>query len=279
LRQLGAVGPYVPAPQPGSQQAVVHGWFGSPRTTGAHMAYLQKEKGLDGRDAPLFGGPVRDFAMRSTADPHQFRFSLSLKDHSPGFNFERYVTLFMRQVERDLQRPLDWVAAVHHDTRHPHAHVVLRGRDRDGQALYVTKDYLSHGLRYQASYIATALLGPVQVPVREPSREPDRTPQHVPGPAVEPARRAALQDQERQLTAQLAGALSGDLVRLQQQRDRVRSELRILETLERIQEATVDPNQPADDLEHGTRELHPDDWDQIPSYEQIQQQRQRGMSW
>ena len=195
LRQLGAVGPYVPPPPPGSQQAVVHGWFGQPSTTGAHLTYLQKGKGPEARDAALFSRESRPvdalhFVQRGERDPHQFRLSVSLKDQPQHFDFQHYVTLFMRRVERDLGRPLDWVAAVHHDTAHPHAHVVLRGRDRTSEPLYITKDYLSHGMRYQASHIATALLGRVQSPEREPSREqsrePDRTPQHVTGPSLEP---------------------------------------------------------------------------------------------
>ena len=191
LRQLGAVGPYVPAPGAGSQQAVVHGWLGKPGTTGGHLYYLQHGKGDGKTQAPLFGLAPQDFAARALTDPHQFRWSVSLKDPQRHFDFQGYVTLFMQQVQRDLGRRIDWVAAVHHDTPHPHAHVVVRGRDMDGQALYLTKDYLGRGLGYRASALATALLGRTQESerTREQSREPDRTPQHTMGPAMEPGDR------------------------------------------------------------------------------------------
>ena len=73
----------------------------------------------------------------------------------------RYIELFMAQVERDLGRPLDWLAAHHYDTPYPHTHIVLRGRDRAGKDLYMEKHYLTHGLRTRAAEVLTWLLGPV----------------------------------------------------------------------------------------------------------------------
>lgn len=164
LRQLGAVGPFVPPPPAGSQRTVVKGWISNPHTTGDHLQYLQQGKGQQGQHAVLFGaaGPVdpQRFAQAAQDDTHQFRFSVSLKEAQPYFAFRPYIEALMAQVERDVRRPLAWVAAVHHDTAHPHAHVVLRGRDLEGTPLFFTKDYLSHGLRFRADRIATWLLGP-----------------------------------------------------------------------------------------------------------------------
>ena len=41
----------------------------------------------------------------------------------------------MSQVERDLGRKIEWAAVNHFDTGHPHAHIVVRGVDRDGHEL------------------------------------------------------------------------------------------------------------------------------------------------
>ena len=60
---------------------------------------------------------------------------------------------------------------MHHDTPHPHVHVVLRGKDLDNKDVYINKDYLSRGLRARAAQIATWLLGPD----KSPERTPDRT--------------------------------------------------------------------------------------------------------
>jgi hypothetical protein len=81
-------------------------------------------------------------------------------------DFVGYVREVMAAVERDVlteneikrgQR-LEWVGAIHDDTDHKHAHVILRGRvgDRD---LTLNKAYLSHGIRARASAIATQHLG------------------------------------------------------------------------------------------------------------------------
>jgi type IV secretory pathway VirD2 relaxase len=194
LRQLRAVGRYVPEPRPGSQPVIVKNWITQAGATEDHLRYLQRGKGVDGRDAPLFtsqGRVVDDrrFAQLASQDPHQFRFAISIPDVGhPFLSPAPYVKTVMQQVERDVGRPLDWVGAIHHDTTHLHAHVVLRGKDRDGNALYIQNDYLSHGLRYRAQEIATWMLGPVQSREREQSRDIDRTPQHVTGLSVEPRR-------------------------------------------------------------------------------------------
>jgi len=49
-----------------------------------------------------------------------------------------------------------------HDTEHPHAHVVLRGVDRDGREVRLARAYISNGLRIRAQEIATEELGPRQ---------------------------------------------------------------------------------------------------------------------
>ena len=127
--------------------------------------YLQQGKGRDGTDAALFGTGARSpdvarFAQAMQTDPHQFRFSVNPPRNASYFPLQAAIEALMARVEKDLGRPLDWIAAVHHDTKHPHAHVVMRGTDREEQPLYITTDYLSRGLRYRASQMATWLLGP-----------------------------------------------------------------------------------------------------------------------
>jgi type IV secretory pathway VirD2 relaxase len=84
-----------------------------------------------------------------------------VREHAQ-FDLTRYTALFMAQVERDLGRPLDWVAANHCDTEHPHTHIVLRGRDRAGKDLYMERDYFQYGLRARASQLLTWFFGPVR---------------------------------------------------------------------------------------------------------------------
>jgi type IV secretory pathway VirD2 relaxase len=65
------------------------------------------------------------------------------------------------QVEADLGTKLDWVAVNHHNTGHPHVHVIVRGKDELGENLVINGDYLANGIRERASDLATLELGPV----------------------------------------------------------------------------------------------------------------------
>lgn len=106
-------------------------------------------------------------------DLHQFRLALGVLDVTPPV-LESIVRETMHQAERDTQRALDWVGAVHQDTPTLHAHVLLRGRDRDGKDLYLTRSYLTQGLRYRLQELATLHLGRVRSPERIRVRAQER---------------------------------------------------------------------------------------------------------
>jgi hypothetical protein len=72
----------------------------------------------------------------------------------------------MAEAERDLGTKLDWVAVDHHDTEHPHAHVLVRGRRENGRDLVMPRDYVSNGLRRRASEVLTRQLGRETAPER-----------------------------------------------------------------------------------------------------------------
>ena len=48
----------------------------------------------------------------------------------------------------------------HFNTGHPHAHIVIRGKDQDGHDLIIARDYVTHGIRQRASELLTIELGP-----------------------------------------------------------------------------------------------------------------------
>jgi type IV secretory pathway VirD2 relaxase len=168
LRQLGARGVYVPAPPATSRQAVVKCWPASPRTTGAHLRYLEHGKGADGQDAILFTDTQRPLdrarLLEATReDTHQHRLMFSVVD-GERLPLPRLTEDLLRQVERDINAKLDWVAAEHHDTAHRHVHVLIRGCDARDQPVYFTKEYWTTGLRYRVMQLATSYLGPQRTP-------------------------------------------------------------------------------------------------------------------
>ncbi|MGB6255510.1 MAG: DUF3363 domain-containing protein, partial [Bradyrhizobium sp.] len=65
----------------------------------------------------------------------------------------------MRQMEADLGTRLDWIAVDHHNTGHPHTHVLMRGVTDDGKTLNIAGDYIAYGIRERASDIVTLELG------------------------------------------------------------------------------------------------------------------------
>ena len=65
----------------------------------------------------------------------------------------------MKQMEADLRTKLDWIAVDHHNTGHPHTHIIVRGVTDDGKTLNIAGDYIAYGIRERASEIVTLELG------------------------------------------------------------------------------------------------------------------------
>jgi len=82
---------------------------------------------------------------------------------SPEFgdrlNLHQYTRELVQRMECDLSVQLEWVAAVHYNTEHPHVHIALRGVDRKGTPLRLPREYIRGGLRERAAEIATEALG------------------------------------------------------------------------------------------------------------------------
>lgn len=70
-----------------------------------------------------------------------------------------HARLLMAQAEADLGTRLEWVAIDHHDTAHPHVHIVVRGVDGDGKPLLIARDYIRSGIRTRSQEILTRTLG------------------------------------------------------------------------------------------------------------------------
>jgi type IV secretory pathway VirD2 relaxase len=139
---------------------------GGPGLYRAHVGYLQR----DGVDRDGDGGRLYDreredlhpkkFLERSEQDRHQFRLIVSPEDGVALGDLKPAIREFMAQVEKDTGRRLDWIAVDHHNTGHPHTHIVIRGRDARMKDVVIAKDYLMHGLRELAEDIVTGRLGP-----------------------------------------------------------------------------------------------------------------------
>ena len=132
----------------------------------AHLGYLQR----DGVDRDGTSGVLYDrehdkvdgkrFLDRSENDPHQFRIIVSPENGARLGDLKAVTREFMDRMERDTGRRLDWVAVDHHNTGHPHTHIVVRGRDARMRDVVIAKGYLTSGLREAAEELVTRRLGP-----------------------------------------------------------------------------------------------------------------------
>ena len=132
----------------------------------AHLKYVQRD-GVTREGAP---GDLYDqghdradgkaFVERGKGDRHQFRFIVAPEDAAELADLKPFVRDLMRQMESDLGTRLDWVAADHFNTGHPHSHIVVRGKDDRGRDLVIARDYVAYGMRARAGELLTRELGP-----------------------------------------------------------------------------------------------------------------------
>ncbi len=132
----------------------------------AHVSYIQREgvdrDGVGGELYTREGGVAEagSFLECSGEDRHQFRLIVSPEDGVKLIDLKSFTREFMTQVESDLGTRLDWVAVDHHNTGHPHTHIVIRGKDERGKDLVIAPGYIKSGLRHRARELATEILGP-----------------------------------------------------------------------------------------------------------------------
>jgi type IV secretory pathway VirD2 relaxase len=139
---------------------------GGRRTLPRHVNYVERDGvdrdggrgqsfGCDGRLPPR---DVDDFIDSARDDRHHFRIIVT-PERGADLELRQYTQSFMNQVEADLGTHLDWLAVEHHNTAHPHVHLVVRGVDERGADLVINRAYISEGLRERAQGLATQELG------------------------------------------------------------------------------------------------------------------------
>jgi type IV secretory pathway VirD2 relaxase len=131
----------------------------------AHLRYLERDgvtrDGERGKAYSAFENEAdgKAFIERGREDRHQFRFIVAPEDATEMADLRGFTRDLMRQMERDLATQLDWIAVDHHNTGHPHTHIIVRGVLDDGRILNIAGDYIAHGIRHRASELVTRELG------------------------------------------------------------------------------------------------------------------------
>ena len=132
----------------------------------AHLRYVQRDGTIrDGGRGQLYGPEAdkvdRDeWLEKARGDRHQFRIIVSPEDGLEYEDLKPLTRRLMARMEEDIGTKLDWVAVDHHNTGHPHTHIIVRGKDDLGKDLLIARDYISHGLRERGGELVDLDLGP-----------------------------------------------------------------------------------------------------------------------
>ena len=139
--------------------------FASAKAVDAHLRYLERDGvNRDGEKGQVYSAERdaedgRAFLDRGRDDRHQFRFIVSAEEGVELADLRTTTRDLMKAMEADLGTRLDWIAVDHHNTGHPHTHILLRGVTEDGKILNIAGDYIAHAVRERASEIVTLELG------------------------------------------------------------------------------------------------------------------------
>lgn len=139
----------------------------------AHARYLERDsagssdpfgQGYLTRHGQDFFGTDGERLEGWQTDRHHFRLVIS-PEHGDRLDLSAFTRTYMEQLEQELanrqkiRAPLEWAAVCHHNTDHPHVHVVLRGKTQDGRDLVIPKPMIKRGFRQLGQDLATERLG------------------------------------------------------------------------------------------------------------------------
>jgi type IV secretory pathway VirD2 relaxase len=136
------------------------------RSWAAHGEYLQREHAQNiGEKGFGFNEKSNSVDLKTTLrqwqnenDEHVFKLIIS-PENGHQLDLKQHATDLMKQVEKDLKTKLEWAAIDHHNTDHPHLHVLIRGVNSRGNTLTIEPHYLTSGLRHRSEELATRVLG------------------------------------------------------------------------------------------------------------------------
>jgi type IV secretory pathway VirD2 relaxase len=114
------------------------------------VGFSRETEGVD------IGGKLQAW---QTAGDQQFWKLIVSPEFGDRVDLSRLTRELITQMEKDLGTTLDWVAAEHYNTEHPHVHVVIRGVRDSGEVLRLSREYVQQGIRAIAADLCTRQLG------------------------------------------------------------------------------------------------------------------------
>jgi type IV secretory pathway VirD2 relaxase len=155
--------------KPHRQRCAVRITYLNNRTRGqwrAHGRYLAREGATAGKSNEV--GFNRDRSgidvtselrrWQSSGDPRLWKVILS-PEFGDRIDLQRLTRDLVDRMALDLGTDLEWIGVAHHNTEHPHVHIVIRGIRSDRQPIHLRAEYLKHGIREIAQDLCTRQIG------------------------------------------------------------------------------------------------------------------------
>jgi hypothetical protein len=117
--------------------------------------YMPQENKDYVHDKPeLFGMDDEEY------DRHKvpLNFKCIISPESQDIDLLTLVESYIKRVENQTGYKLCWQACIHNDTEHRHAHVVINGKDKDGEDVFFNKDTVKL-MRFMCANAATQMIG------------------------------------------------------------------------------------------------------------------------
>jgi hypothetical protein len=126
----------------------------------AHRVQLEKYLVREGTErngdkAALYGTDIDEYRENMTGK--NFRVFLSPQSGEAGLT--ALTERFVKKLELQTGYKLYWQAANHYNTAHPHAHLLINGKDKNGKEVVFPRDVVKTFMRETARDLCTAQLG------------------------------------------------------------------------------------------------------------------------
>jgi type IV secretory pathway VirD2 relaxase len=133
----------------------------------AHGRYIARERATHGGDPKAVGFNATEESIdiaaqlegwQKTNDERLWKLIVS-PEFGDRVDLKRLTRDLISQMETDLGTRLEWVAAAHFNTEHPHVHVALRGVGAEARPLRLSRDFIREGIRHLTEDLCTRQLG------------------------------------------------------------------------------------------------------------------------
>jgi hypothetical protein len=118
--------------------------------------YLVREgTDIDGSGAKLYGTDLEEYKNNMVGR----NFRIFLSPQSDKINLKDLAEKFIKNLEQQTGYTFYWQAANHYNTAHPHAHLLINGKDKNGREVDIPRDIVKTFMREYARDICTSQIG------------------------------------------------------------------------------------------------------------------------